>query len=102
VRWSPNPTVGELLHLGGVPLIGTSANRSGEAAARDAEAVARIFGADVDIVVDGGTTAGGAPSTLIDATVTPFRILRAGAVSAEALRAALQNSHPDVAPPPSD
>ncbi len=61
------------------PLTGTSANRSGEPACADPDAVARIFGAAIDVLVDGGTTPGGLPSTLVDATAEPPRVLRAGA-----------------------
>ncbi len=44
--------------------------------------VARAFGAaDVAVVVDGGRREG-PPPTLVDATVTPIRVLREGALPA--------------------
>jgi L-threonylcarbamoyladenylate synthase len=58
---------------------GTSANRSGEEPCTRADEVARIFGDEIDVLVDGGRTPGGAPSTVVDATVDPPRVLRAGA-----------------------
>jgi L-threonylcarbamoyladenylate synthase len=63
----------------GGPVTSTSANPSGAAPARhvsdlDTALAARVF------VIDGGPTAGGAPSTIVDARVTPARLIRAGAV----------------------
>jgi L-threonylcarbamoyladenylate synthase len=67
----------------GGPVTATSANRSGEPAPTEASAAAGI-GADRRVLVlDGGRTLGGAPSTIVDARVTPIRIVRHGAVSAE-------------------
>jgi L-threonylcarbamoyladenylate synthase len=68
----------ELLSAVG-PLTGTSANRSGDPPLADPDAVARAFGSDLDLVVDDGATPGGEPSTLIDATREPLRVLRRGA-----------------------
>lgn len=61
------------------PLTATSANRSGETAARSAAEVVNAFGADVPLVLDGGPAETTLPSTLVDATTMPPRILRAGA-----------------------
>ena len=70
------------------PLAVTSANRSGEPAASTAAEVGAYFGSSFP-VVDGGP-AGGEPST----TVTlegGLEVLRAGAVSEEALRQSLMS-----------
>jgi L-threonylcarbamoyladenylate synthase len=77
VRMPAHPTLRELLDAIG-PLTGTSANRSGTPPLADPDAVAREL-PDLDLLVDGGTTPGGAPSTIVDATVEPPRVLRAGA-----------------------
>lgn len=82
LRWSPHPLIAALLAIGGVPLIGTSANRAGEPPATTADAVSAAFPGAVAVLVDGGTTAGGAPSTLVDTTTRPFTILRPGVVRA--------------------
>jgi L-threonylcarbamoyladenylate synthase len=58
---------------------GTSANLSGEPALDDPDAVAALFEAQLDVLVDGGKTPGDRPSTLIDATVDPPVVLREGA-----------------------
>lgn len=63
----------------GRPLLSTSVNRSGHPAAwRIAEIVAG-FADEVDLVLDGGDLPGALPSTVVDATMKPFRVLRAGA-----------------------
>lgn len=61
------------------PIVTTSANRSGDPTPTDAAAAARSLLDDVGLVVDAGPCTGLA-STVIDVTVTPFRILRRGAV----------------------
>ena len=75
------PPARELLVLlesaGAVP--GTSANRSGGPPLSDPEEVAKSFGESLDLLVDGGRTPGEKPSTLLDATVEPAALLRAGA-----------------------
>jgi L-threonylcarbamoyladenylate synthase len=62
------------------PLTGTSANRSDQPPLCTADAVSVALGPDVDLILDGGPTPGGIPSTVIDAR-SPIRILREGAVS---------------------
>ena len=61
------------------PLTATSANRSGEPSIDNPDAVERVFEGSIDLLVDGGRTPGGLPSTILDATVEPPRVLRAGA-----------------------
>ena len=65
---------------GGV-LAATSANRHGEPPALTARDVAAVFG-DAMLVIDGGPRPGGVASTVVDLTVDPPAILRAGPVSA--------------------
>jgi len=61
----------------------TSANRSGEPEARDAEELEARLGPALDLIVDGGAAGGGPASTVVDTTVEPVRILREGAISLE-------------------
>lgn len=65
VRVSSNPVANSLLHIFGGPLTATSANRSGEDAARTETEVRKIFGRDIDMILPGGPTPGGKPSTLV-------------------------------------
>jgi len=79
VRPPNDPRVCELLKYTG-PLTGTSANRSGQSPAQTVELFMRELGLDVDLILDGGPTPGGQPSTVLQ--VEPeLRILREGAIS---------------------
>ena len=62
------------------PLTGTSANRSGQPPAQSAGDVMQQLGSVVDVIVDGGPTPGGQPSTVLQILPEP-RILRQGAIS---------------------
>lgn len=64
----------------GFPITATSANPSGLPPASTAEEVLDYFGESVDLVIDGGATKGGLPSTIVDATGADVKILRDGAV----------------------
>jgi L-threonylcarbamoyladenylate synthase len=77
-----------VIRAGGVPLIGTSANRSGQPAALTAAAAARALGGSVELVLAGGAV-GGQPSTVVAVRGGSVRILRAGAVGESDLAAAL-------------
>jgi L-threonylcarbamoyladenylate synthase len=70
------------------PVTATSANLSGMTPARDAETVIEYFGANIDLVIDGGPTPAGLPSTLVDVTGDTAKILREGVIQKEALLAA--------------
>jgi L-threonylcarbamoyladenylate synthase len=59
----------------------TSANLSGQPDATDAESARDYLGEWVALVVDGGPVRGGVPSTVVDCTVSPARVLREGAIS---------------------
>lgn len=63
-------------------LTGTSANVSGMKSARTAGEAAEAVGNLVDLVLDGGKTPGGMPSTVLDVTEDPPRVVRSGAVTA--------------------
>ena len=78
IRMPADETLRRLLARVG-PLTGTSANRSGQRARVDPEEVVEVFGGEIDVLIDGGFTPGGLPSTLVDATADPPRLLRAGA-----------------------
>jgi tRNA threonylcarbamoyl adenosine modification protein (Sua5/YciO/YrdC/YwlC family) len=61
------------------PLTGTSANGHGDPPCVTVEAALASMAAEPDVVLDGGTTFGGEPSTLVDLTGPEALILRAGA-----------------------
>lgn len=86
VRHSPSKFVDELLGILKKPLIGTSANLSGQPSCQTADEAYRQLGPSVDFWLDGGMTKGGMPSTMLDATEPNFRIIREGAISSEVIR----------------
>ena len=69
-----------LVREAGFPITATSANPSGMPPAEDADAVIRYFGEKIDMVIDGGRTAGGLPSTIVDAAGESIKIVREGAI----------------------
>jgi len=74
------------------PLPTTSANRSGEPEASDATEVRTILGDALDLILDGGPAPGGRPSTVVDASGAVVRILREGAIDADAIHRALETA----------
>ena len=62
------------------PLAVSSANRTGLDAATDADQAEAMLGDAVDVVLDGGPSAGPVPSTIVDVTGQTGRVLRLGAV----------------------
>ncbi|MFN3395726.1 MAG: L-threonylcarbamoyladenylate synthase [Thermodesulfovibrionales bacterium] len=74
------------LHLAkkaGFPITATSANISGMPPADDAERVIEYFDYSLDLLIDGGRTPGGLPSTIVDVTGERLKIVRKGAVKIE-------------------
>ena len=61
------------------PLTATSANASGAPPCARPADVARALGPGLALLLDGGETPGGAATTLLDLTVDPPLVLRAGA-----------------------
>ncbi len=70
----------ELIRRAGFPLTATSANISGEKEISQPDKVIEIFEGKVDLIVDGGTTPGQLPSTVVDLTSEKPKIIREGAL----------------------
>lgn len=73
-----------LLDRIGGPVVSSSANLTGQPPAETAEEVLRIFGNQLDLVIDGGPRRGGVPSTLVDVSGARPRLLRRGALDVHA------------------
>jgi L-threonylcarbamoyladenylate synthase len=86
LRMPLHPVAIELLEITG-PMGVSSANKTGQAPALTAEEAREQLGDEVAVYLDGGAAMTGVASTIVDVTAETPRILRAGAVSAEALRA---------------
>ena len=81
VRLSPHPIARRLVSALAGPLTAPSANLEGAAPPTTAADVLRVFDGAIDLVLDGGATAGGPASTVVDVTAASPRVLRHGAVS---------------------
>jgi L-threonylcarbamoyladenylate synthase len=84
VRMPGHAVARALVRSAGRPITAPSANPSEAPPALTAAAVREYFEGRVELILDGGTTAGGAGSTVADCTVWPPRILRQGPVIVEA------------------
>jgi L-threonylcarbamoyladenylate synthase len=80
VRISSDPVCQALLKKLGKPLISTSANPHGKKPARSAAEVRGYFGTSLDLIIDGGERKGRVPSTVLDVSTDPPRLIREGAV----------------------
>ncbi|HEX5966477.1 MAG TPA: L-threonylcarbamoyladenylate synthase [Pyrinomonadaceae bacterium] len=85
VRLPANETVRDLVRECGGALTATSANPAGRDPARSAEEVRNYFPEGIDLIVDGGNVTAIEPSTVVDATVSPARVVRKGAIPANVI-----------------
>jgi L-threonylcarbamoyladenylate synthase len=72
------------------PLAVSSANLSGLPEASDAAEIRTQLGESIDLILDGGPTGGGPPSTVVDCSGTGSRILREGAIRTESIAECLR------------
>jgi len=68
------------------PITGVSANRTTRAPCRTASEVATAFPDGLQMILDGGASLGGAPSTIVDLSCDPPRLVREGLLPLSALR----------------
>ena len=97
---SATPTVGvripdhevarALLRAAG-PMAVTSANISGQPSPSTAEEVLAQLAGRIDLILDGGKTPGGIPSTVVDCTSLDLKMLREGPISLEAIKSKLSS-----------
>jgi L-threonylcarbamoyladenylate synthase len=84
VRMPDQAVALELLSRTG-PLAVSSANRTGMAAATDADQAEEMLARSVTVILDDGPTPGALPSTIVDVTGERGRVLRLGALGLERL-----------------
>jgi L-threonylcarbamoyladenylate synthase len=104
VRVPAHPLALALLAAVGRPVAAPSANRFGRVSPTTAAHVRADLGADVDLVLDGGPSAVGVESTIVDATGDAPVILRVGGVTAATVAhiagmAPSEATHGEVAAP---
>ena len=90
VRLPADENVRTLVRECGGVLTATSANPSGREPAHSAPAVAEYFPGGpshgLDLILDGGEVTVTEPSTVLDATTSPPRVVREGAISRELIQ----------------
>lgn len=89
VRVPDHPVALSLLRLTG-PLAVTSANISGQDNTQTAQQVLEQLQGRLHLVLDGGETPGGVPSTVVDCTGPKLEILRPGPLSVEDIESILK------------
>jgi L-threonylcarbamoyladenylate synthase len=105
IRMPLHPVALDLLRRTG-PMAVSGANRRGLPAATTVDEAQAQFGDEISVYLDGGECADNVPSTILDLTGTVPRMLRAGAISVDALRKvvpvidlpAAAGSEPDLSP----
>jgi tRNA threonylcarbamoyl adenosine modification protein (Sua5/YciO/YrdC/YwlC family) len=102
LRWDLGETRGTVAirmpdHEGALDLLGrtgplavSSANNTGHPAATTADEAEEMLGWGVEVILDGGPSAGSVASTIVDCTGTRPRVLREGAISVAALTKVLE------------
>ena len=85
----PDHHVARALLRAAGPMAVTSANISGAQSPSTAQEVYEQLGGRIPLIIDGGKTPGGVPSTLVDCTSSELKILREGPISLEEIRSTL-------------
>lgn len=85
LRCPDHPVAQALIAAGGRPLAAPSANASGRISPTRAEHVLKSLGGRIPLILDGGPTRAGVESTIVAVIGDGLRLLRAGAIPAEAL-----------------
>jgi len=89
VRVPDHAVARTLIQFAGRPIAAPSANRSGRPSPTSALHVREDLDGRIEMILDGGPTAVGVESTVLDLTEEPPLLLRPGGVPVEALRQAL-------------
>ncbi len=89
VRCPDHPATLAVIRALGRPLACPSANLSGRPSPKSADDVLAQLSGRIAAVLDGGPCSVGVESTILDLTVTPYRILRQGGLSREEIEAVL-------------
>ena len=82
----------QLIRQSGGLLVGTSANKTGKKPARTAYEAMEQLGKEIEVILDGGPTPIGTPSTVVDLTTDQPTILREGHVSLQEIARVLSLS----------
>ena len=94
LRMPDHPVALGVLRTGGGPLVCPSANLTGRRASMSASDVLEDLDGKIDLVLDGGPTTGRTPSTVLDVTTSPAKIIREGKISRAELETYLELTRP--------
>jgi L-threonylcarbamoyladenylate synthase len=83
VRVPNHPTTRALIDALGAPLAATSANISGGENPANARDVLKQLDGRIPLILDGGATRGNIPSTVVDVSTDPPKVLRVGVITVE-------------------
>jgi L-threonylcarbamoyladenylate synthase len=81
LRISSHPAAQALVHAVGRAITGTSANLSGQPSVSTAKGVLQTLGGKLDAILNGGKTAGGLGSTVLDVSGISTQVLREGVIT---------------------
>ena len=87
----PDHEVARALLRAAGPMAVTSANISGQPSPSTAEEVFAQLNGRIELIIDGGKTPGGVPSTVVDCTNNQIKILREGPISLEEIKLKLSS-----------
>ena len=90
VRIPDHPVARALLRSTG-PLAVTSANLSGQPSPSTAQELFEQLNGRIELIIDGGKTPGGVPSTLVDCMGSEIKVLREGPISLEQILSAISH-----------
>ena len=85
IRVSSHPVARALVQAVGRPITGTSANLAGQPSISTAPEVFQSLGETLGAILDGGRTAGGPGSTVLDISGPSPQVIREGAITREEL-----------------
>jgi len=85
----PDHAVARILFRSTGPMAVTSANISGQPSPSSAEEVFEQLSGRIPLIIDGGRTPGGVPSTVVDCTSNEIQILREGPISLDNINSVL-------------
>jgi L-threonylcarbamoyladenylate synthase len=80
LRISSHPVAQAMVQVVGRAITATSANVSGQPGASQAGEVFQTLGGRIEVILDGGKTAGGLGSTVVDVSGVSPKIIRQGAI----------------------
>lgn len=92
IRIPNHPIPIKLMELTKFPLVATSANLHGQTSPIQIDELVKNFAENVDVLINTEETLGGVPSTVLDLTSKPLKVLRKGPISWNEIESAITNN----------